>query len=118
MERKFRTLNGKIATESELREYYGDEFDRRMNNGEFKQVADDEQLGTREEVGEDTELYITPNGMEVEGQELKDFYGLDDFNKRVNEGQIKKKKQWRHFRGKFRIFYRWDVKYHFRIRTS
>lgn len=91
MERKFRTLNGKIATESELREYYGDEFDRRMNNGEFKQVADDEQLGTREEVGEDTELYITPNGMEVEGQELKDFYGLDDFNKRVNEGQIKKK---------------------------
>lgn len=91
MERKFRTLNGKIATESELRDYYGDEFDRRMSNGEFKQVADDEQVGTREEIGEDTELYITPNGMEVPGQELKDFYGLEDFNRRVSEGQIKKK---------------------------
>ena len=39
--RKFRTANGIIESEENLREFYGDDFDRMLRNGDFVQVDSD-----------------------------------------------------------------------------
>lgn len=100
--RKFRTANGIIESEEKLREFYGDDFDRMLRNGDFVQVDSDIEEGSQQkkldrELAEDTgiseEIYVTKNGTEETGQELINFYGLEEFNQMVDSGTIKKKTQ-------------------------
>jgi hypothetical protein len=100
--RKFRTANGIIESEENLREFYGDDFDRMLRNGDFVQVDSDIEEGSQQkkldrELAEDTgiseEIYVTKNGTEETGQELINFYGLEEFNQMVDSGTIKKKTQ-------------------------
>lgn len=98
--RKFKTRNGTIETEEELRSFYGEEFDRRLRNGDFTQVEDDAEAGQsvqnfERQEGEDSgvsdEIFITPNGSEETGDELIKFYGIDKFNDLQSSGDLKKK---------------------------
>jgi len=100
--RKFKTRNGTIETEEELRSFYGEEFDRRLRNGDFTQVEDDAEAGQsvqnfERQEGEDSgvsdEIFITPNGSEETGDELIKFYGIDKFNDLQSSGDLKKKSQ-------------------------
>jgi len=100
--RKFRTANGIIESEENLREFYGDDFDRMLRNGDFVQVDSDIEEGSQQkkldreladETGISEEIYVTKNGTEETGQELINFYGMEEFNQMVDAGTIKKKTQ-------------------------
>ena len=46
-----------------------------------------------DETGISEEIYVTKNGTEETGQELINFYGMEEFNQMVDAGTIKKKTQ-------------------------
>ena len=68
--KKYKTANGTVATESELREYYGDKFDNMLSDGLFTDVDEPKE-----------EIYITANGSEATKSELIEYYGVVDFTR-------------------------------------
>ena len=119
---KYRTPNGRIVSESDLINKYGqDQFNKLVASGKFtlvteevvkeevvEEVVEEQAPVVTEEVVEeevipdtqifdngltDDNIYITPNGTEADGNTLIDKYGQDQFNKLVANNQLKKKDQ-------------------------
>jgi len=83
----YTTPNGQQVGESELKSYYGDEFDSLVEDGTLKaEVSSTENI----QPSNGEILYTTPNGMEVGESELKSYYG-DEFDSLVQDGTLKKK---------------------------
>tara|TARA_R110001606_G_scaffold252692_3_gene400473 strand:- start:9303 stop:17198 length:7896 start_codon:yes stop_codon:yes gene_type:complete len=92
--RKFKTPNGRVVSEDNLRQTYGVDFDEYLEDGTFQQVSNDSEEGPGEdEIIGSGEMYITPNGNEVTDIDLIEEYGSEKFSAFVNEGTFKKKSQ-------------------------
>ena len=88
--RKFKTPNGKVVSEDNLRQTYGVDFDEYLEDGTFQQVSNDSEEGPGEdEIIGSGEMYITPNGNEVTDIDLIEEYGSEKFSAFVNEGTFK-----------------------------
>mgnify|MGYP003630928948 FL=1 len=85
--RKFKNPEGQIFSEDSLRQQYGFDFEQAVELFSFEEIFDDEE----ETFDNGDNLYITPNGMEVEEAVLIEEYGNDKFNEFVSQGSLKKK---------------------------
>ena len=71
--KRYKTPNGKILTESFLREKFGKDFGKLVASGQFVETAEEIQDMTPEELSMPT--YIAPNGKEFTENELKEKFG-------------------------------------------
>jgi len=76
---KYKTANGKIVSEQELKNYYGDRFESLLDEGKFQEIDSNEAT------------YITKNNKEVTESELVEYYGQEKFNEHLKNGDFKKK---------------------------
>ena len=72
-EKRYKTPNGKILTESSLRQRFGEDFGKLVATGQFVETTEEIQEMTSEEVTMPT--YVAPNGKEFTENELKDRFG-------------------------------------------
>lgn len=72
-EKRYKTPNGKILTESSLRQRFGEDFGKLVATGQFVETTEEIQEMTSEEVTMPT--YVAPNGKEFTENELKDKFG-------------------------------------------
>ncbi|MCP3700270.1 MAG: hypothetical protein GY920_17370 [Aliivibrio sp.] len=106
MERKFRTPNGNILSESQLRRQYSSSFDTYVQDGTLVQVdegfgplnqeemqADESGAPVEEEFQFTGEEYVSPNGNVKTDSAFVQEYGVDKFKQYVEEGVLKKKSQ-------------------------
>ena len=72
-EKHYKTPNGKVLTESYLRQRFGEDFGTLVASGQFVESTEPIQEVSTEEISEST--YIAPNGKEFTENELQERFG-------------------------------------------